>query len=800
MGLESIFKLSVILNLIDNISSPLKQTNNNTSQFVQKMQQASSTFSGITQAGAAMAMVGKGITEGVLEPVQATFETRKAIGELASVGVQDLGLIEDAAKQFSNTWAGTTKADFITAAYDIKSGISSLTDEGVAQYTELAGLTAKATKSTVTEMSDLFATGYGIYKDFYSDLSDVEFGEVFSAGIANSVQKFKTNGSEMASAIKNLGASATSAQVPLEEQLSVLGMLQATMGGSEAGTKYRAFLKSAANGGEELGLSFLDANNQLKSMPEIMDQLRGKFGETMDAAEKMELQQAFGDSEAVALIELMYGQVDTLQDNILSLYDSMGSGTGVAREMANAINETEPDKYQRIQQQIQNVKESIGNSLLPTVNEFLTKGAETLTKVDTWVSKNQELVRIIMLVVLALGGFLTVGGTAVAIIGGIGLAVTKTAGMIGMFKSGIGTLAKTVLPNALAALSPLIASVWSFTAALLANPITWIVIGIVALIAGLVLLYNKCEWFRNLVDGIISWIGDKVGGLFDIISNVFSGIKDALNLDAAAEKVKGAFSAIGDFAGSALGAARDAAVQNLSNMKQAYDEHGGGIKGAAFAALEGVKGIYQSGFNFIDNLTGGKLSGLRDKFKEGFVNIKDYIFEWISGLKESGKKIWTTFTEGIMETVKAPVEAVKGGLQKIRDMLPFSDAKTGPLDSLTLSGNRVMTTLQAGIEQSEDAPAKAVQNGFEKIDITATNDNLYKGSKSQSAKPITAEAENGSVESESSGKKTVIRQLNINIDFNKIKELPKLIRLLEELEDYVNGSGENEGEPELTYV
>lgn len=56
------------------------------------------------------------------------------------------------------------KSDFITAAYDIKSGIASLTDEGVAQFTELAALTGKATKSTTEEMGSLFATGYGIYK------------------------------------------------------------------------------------------------------------------------------------------------------------------------------------------------------------------------------------------------------------------------------------------------------------------------------------------------------------------------------------------------------------------------------------------------------------------------------------------------------------------------------------------------------------------------------------------------------------------------------------------------------------
>ena len=43
------------------------------------------------------------------------------------------------------------------------------------------------------------------------------------------------------------------------------------------------------------------------------------------------------------------------------MYDALGSGTGVATEMANAINETEPERFERLTQRIQNVKESIGN-------------------------------------------------------------------------------------------------------------------------------------------------------------------------------------------------------------------------------------------------------------------------------------------------------------------------------------------------------------------------------------------------------------------------------------------------------
>ncbi len=48
-------------------------------------------------------------------------------------------------------------------------------------------------------------------------------------------------------------------------------------------------------------------------------------------------------------------------------------------------------------------------------------------------------------------------------------------------------------------------------------------------------------------------------------------------------------------------------------------------------------------------------------------------------LFEAGKKIITTFTEGIKSVASKPVEAMKSIVQKIRNFLPFSPAKEGPL-------------------------------------------------------------------------------------------------------------------------
>ena len=824
MSLESVFKLSLVMNMVDNLSGPMASIASRVGADVSKMDALGATFGSVAKSGAVMQEMGSQITGAVLAPVEATFETRRAIGELASLGVKDLGAIEDAARDFSDQWAGTTKADFISAAYDIKSGIASLSDEGVADYTALAGLTAKATKSTIGEMTSLFATGYGIYKGYYDDLTDLEFGEMFSAGIARSVQQFKTDGSQMASAIQTLGASATTSNVPLEEQLSILGMLQATMSGSEAGTKYKAFLRSATKGGEALGLSFTDANNQLLSMPEILDLLRGKFGETMDAAEKMELQKAFGDTEAVALIDLLYSKTDDLQGNILDMYDALGSGTGVATEMANAINETEPERFERLTQRIQNVKESIGNSLLPTVNDLMSAGETVLTKVGSWIEENQELVRVIMLVVLAIGGFLTIAGTVAAVVGGVGLVITKAVSAFKILKAGFGI--------ARAALSPLIGSVWSFTAALLANPVTWVVIGIAALIAAIVLLYNKCEWFRNLVNNIFNFFREKLGAAFETAKAIFSGI--------------------GNVIGSVMGAARDTVAEKLDNMRSAYESHGGGIRGAAAAAIEGVKGIYTAGFSFLDNLTGGRLTAIKDKFVSGVTNMASGVRERFESVKtafsngitavkntvtgavswffESGKKVISTFANGIKSAFTGAVDAVKGGLQRIRNMLPFSDAKEGPLSTLTLSGQRTMTTYAGGLEKASNAPAQAIEKGLgmannvlEKTTLNAAVEpipgNMAQAAEDEKPKPtinreppkkvsLSGDGEGkgnnngGSSDDGNGAKQVIIQKLLIPVDLKKIKDLQQLLELLKEVEDFANANGgeETADDPEAVTV
>jgi hypothetical protein len=89
---------------------------------------------------------------------------------------------------------------------------------------------------------------------------------------------------------------------------------------------------------------------------------------------------------------------------------------------------------------------------------------------------------------------------------------------------GIGPVTEAAKGLALMMTTTVIPAVWSFTAALLANPITWVVLAIAALVAAFVWLWNNVEGFRNFWKGIWHDITSQVSGAIDWIKGAWSGM------------------------------------------------------------------------------------------------------------------------------------------------------------------------------------------------------------------------------------------------------------------------------------
>lgn len=62
-----------------------------------------------------------------------------------------------------------------------------------------------------------------------------------------------------------------------------------------------------------------------------------------------------------------------------------------------------------------------------------------------------------------------------------------------------------------------------FNAVLVANPIALIIALIAALVVGIIMLWNKCEWFRNLVTGVFEFFKEKGQSILDFFSGLITG-------------------------------------------------------------------------------------------------------------------------------------------------------------------------------------------------------------------------------------------------------------------------------------
>jgi len=108
-----------------------------------------------------------------------------------------------------------------------------------------------------------------------------------------------------------------------------------------------------------------------------------------------------------------------------------------------------------------------------------------------------------------------------------------------------GALIAPLVTAGTALFTTVIPAVWSFTAALLANPITWIVLGIVALIVILDLLINHFDLVKAAWSAVTAWIGDRIHD----IGAFFTWLADSIPkwLGAAWDWIKSAFWAVVQF-------------------------------------------------------------------------------------------------------------------------------------------------------------------------------------------------------------------------------------------------------------
>ena len=101
--------------------------------------------------------------------------------------------------------------------------------------------------------------------------------------------------------------------------------------------------------------------------------------------------------------------------------------------------------------------------------------------------------------------------------------------------------------------------------------------------------------------------------------------------------------------------------------------------------------------------------------------IAAFVGDLFSGMSlyDAGRKLLQTFLDGILSIKDKIFDGIKNIAGKIRDFLPFSDAKVGPLSDITVSGRALVETLAKGIGDGDSAIPGALRHAFQGLPALA---------------------------------------------------------------------------------
>ena len=192
------------------------------------------------------------------------------------------------------------------------------------------------------------------------------------------------------------------------------------------------------------------------------------------------------------------------------------------------------------------------------------------------------------------------------------------------------------------------------------------------------IIQNGMQLVVNLAVGLVRAIPQLIAALPRITGAIVKGFKSVNWFDLGLQLIKSIWEGIKSI-GSEMwngvkektselwGGVKNVVSEKLNNIKSTYDAHGRGLKGATFAAIEGVKEYYRTGYDAINQLTGGKLGEVVNAVGEKMEVVKGKFSEAFGNVKNTVMTIFENIKNGITEKISAAVNKVKEIFGSIAD-------------------------------------------------------------------------------------------------------------------------------------
>lgn len=450
----------------------------------------------------------------------ADFESSMSrVAALSSASAGDLAKLTTKAKElgastvFSASQAAEGMQFLAMAGYktnEIIAAMPGLLDAAAAGQTDLG---------TTADIVSNILSGFGIAAGETGRVADVLTKAFTSANV--DLQMLGYTMKYAAPWAKALGVS-------LEETAAAAGILgNAGIQAEQAGTTLRGLFarfakppKEAAEAFDKLGVKLFDSGGKMKSLATILEDLQNAM-KGMTSEQKTALSGIIAGMEAGSgFLALMDAGPDKLRKFTKELENSGGTAGRVSKVQLDNFN----GSLVQLESALEGLKIEVFTPLLPTLKDLAEKGANAASVFNKWLgSKEAE----------------KWGKTTKDVLEVVGPLILGVATAWGVYKT---------------AMTAASIAQWAFNTAMSANPLTWVVLGIGALIgAGYLLVKNwdtvkeagHSMWvtIKNGFATGVNWIIGKLNTLIDAMNQAFNfkmpdlmgGQEFALNIPKIAE-------------------------------------------------------------------------------------------------------------------------------------------------------------------------------------------------------------------------------------------------------------------------
>lgn len=321
-----------------------------------------------------------------------------------------------------------------------------------------------------------------------------------------------------------------------------------------------------------------------------------------------------------------------------STYDEMTGSIQDANAAESALKETQAQLGQAIEP-VNTALTNLKNQALQAITPLVEQLADAFLNLLSWLKEHPAAMDAVTSVVAGLAAAFGVLATALAIQGIIS-GVTKAMALLN------GTM--------------------------LANPIVLIVAAIAGLVAAFVVLWNKCEWFRNFwislweniktaFAAVVSWLSSAAQSIGQFFVNAWQSIQGAWA--SAGEWFSGiwssicsAFSSVGSWFSDVFSSAWSGIQSAWSGVTGWFSSVWAGISGAFSSAGSWFSSTFSSAWNGIKSA----FSGVKTFFAGVWSDIKGAFSDALSGMASIGSDIVTGLWNGINNLVGWIGEKIQG--------------------------------------------------------------------------------------------------------------------------------------------